>query len=296
MSFVREGSRVGATRWLSRWLLAVPLFCGAGCLSCLHPAKPSEQMLETCHSVPPLGRNHVYIFFVGNLDPLNCANLTGVRDCLQSLGFIKTYYGQAYHVCWFKNELCRLHEEDPAARFVLIGHGCGANVANALAWKVAEQDIHIDLLVYLDASRLDFRCERPGNVEKVVHISGTYCVSRRKNLNDVENIHLDNAGCLGAATHPQTLDLLTEELTHVACRVPINLPAEPSEMPNPETAPTPRPVVPQPTSSRDEWDFLKPVVTLHRQPPDLGFGKADAQAGNPKSHSVMKPQSDPPSE
>lgn len=287
---------MSAARWrleMSRWLLAAHLLAGAGCLSCLNPVKPpAPELLETCHSVPTLGRNHVFIFFIGSLDPLDCANLSGVRDYVQSIGFIKTYYGQAYHACWFKSEMRRLHEEDPTARFVLIGHGVGANTAHDLAKTLEKDDIPIDLLVYVDGTRLDNRCRRAKNVARVVHISGTYCLSAKRNLRGVENIHVHEAGCFGAATHPQTLDLLAEELTQVASRVPIALPPESTEAPNPEIAPTPRPVVPQPTKARDEWDFLKPVASLQRSTQPA----AEPRENTVQTHSVSKPKQDNPKE
>lgn len=279
---------------LGRWLLAAHLLSAAGCLCCLNSVSPpSAETLETCHAVPCLGRNHVYIFFLGSLDPLDCANLSGVRDYLHKLGFIKTYYGQVYHVCWFKSEMRRIHKEDPAARFVLVGHGVGANTAHALAGELQEDDIDIDLLVYVDGTRLDKRCRQPKNVSKIIHVSGTYCLSPKKNLRDVENIHLQKAGCFGAATHPQTLDVLAEELTQVAARVPVTLPPDPRQLPSPEEqAPTPRPVVPPAAAARDEWDFLKPVASLSHRSPSVGSPDDPVQATkqNASPHSVLKPK------
>src|SRR4051794_40666540 len=91
-------------------VLAASLTCAAsGCMSCFNPvAPPQADWLSTCHALPHLERNRVYVFLMNGLDPVNCCNLTGVRDCLQTLGFIKTYYGQPFHYWWFASEIRRL--------------------------------------------------------------------------------------------------------------------------------------------------------------------------------------------
>src|SRR5439155_11479436 len=113
----------------------------------------------------------VHVFLIHGMDPLDFANLSGVRDYIQSLGFIKTHYGQLYHLWEFKKELRRVHEEDPEARFVLIGFSFGANMVRELANAVKQDGIVIDLLVYLGGNTLENTPpNRPDHVLHIVNI------------------------------------------------------------------------------------------------------------------------------
>src|SRR5262249_17790655 len=62
-----------------------------GCLSFVHPldAKPAERG-AACAALHPCARNRVHLFFIDGLNPLDVANLKGVRDYVQCLGFLKT--------------------------------------------------------------------------------------------------------------------------------------------------------------------------------------------------------------
>src|SRR6266571_8540722 len=110
--------RQGWLRGLAGCALALALLCGPGCLSCTHPIDPpQEDCTAHCLAVPDCCKDHVYIFLINGLDPLEYANLRGVRGHLYALGFSQTYYAQLYHGHSIKKEVCRLHEEDPDARF-----------------------------------------------------------------------------------------------------------------------------------------------------------------------------------
>lgn len=259
-------SRRSWRQWLGRWLLAGGLAGTPGCLSCLNPVEPPQpEVLESCHGLHKCGRGKVYIFLVNSVDPLNCCNLTGVRDYLRALGFYKTYYGQLYHTPWFKSEICRIHKEDPDARFVLVGFSLGGEMARSLAECLKDDDVHLDLLMYVNCKTLgDGSGCKPDNVARVVNVSADHlALWKAEDIDGAENIHLPDACHFGAPTHPLTLETLTRELIQVAASVPVLVPPAPA--PPPETAPTPRPVKPQVSETRDEWDFLKPVTTLTRR-------------------------------
>src|SRR4051794_38610689 len=103
--------RQASVRVFAIWIVASSLTLKLGCFSYLHPVPPPQpEMLECCRSIPKAGKSHVYIFLMNGLDPVNCANLTGVRDFLLALGFNKTYYGQLYHYYWYKSEVCKIHQ------------------------------------------------------------------------------------------------------------------------------------------------------------------------------------------
>src|SRR5262249_53626213 len=117
-----------------------------------HPVPvPGVAMIEHCRSLPKSTRNHVYIFLMNGVDPLGFSNLSGVRDYLLQLGFIKTYYGQCYHKVWFADEIRGIHQEDPYARFVLIGFSSGADKMRCLARTVQDEGVRVDLLICLGA-------------------------------------------------------------------------------------------------------------------------------------------------
>lgn len=281
---------MGKRRWqlLGRGLLLAGLAGAPGCLSCFHPIEPPcPELLESCRSLPRRGRGHVYIFFVDGIDPTNCANLTGVRDYVQALGFIKTYYGQCFHALWFRSEIRRLHQEDPDARFVLVGFCVGANTVRSLAHSVLADNIFIDLVVYLDGNTLqNVPSNRPENATRVVNILADGCIWNGVQIEGADNHCLKDTGHFGTPSHQLTLETLAQELAQVAALVPVAEPPETAPLPSSETAPTPRPVKPRSSDARDEWDFLKPVTSLSRRAPQLSQ-RPSAPEG--RQHSVLKP-------
>jgi hypothetical protein len=255
-------------RFLAKWLLALGLASQAGCLSCMHPVEPPEPHFgDVCQTVPVGCRNHVHVFLMNGLDPINYGNLTGLRDYVQDLGFSKTYYGQLYHAGWFEKEIRRLHQEDPDARVVLIGFSLGVQEMHSVAKDLSAEGIPIDLLVFLSGNHpVAFMPEnRPANVHRVVNILASGSMKAYGVREYAENVRLpEDTWHFGSPTHPYTLEKLSEELAALALTVPLReivRPAQPSD----EEAPTPRPIKPPSRKSSDEWDFLKPVSFLQRE-------------------------------
>ena len=260
------------------------LLAQTGCLSFCHPINPPvPEDVATCQELPHLCRDHVYVFFIHGMDPLDFADLNGVCNYVQSLGFIKTYYGQLYHTIYFRNEVRRIHERDPEARFALVGFSFGANMVRYVANAVRADDINIDLLVYLGGNTLtNSEEDRPPNVARIVNILATGWIWNGATLDNAENINYDNVWHFGSPTHPQTLDVLARELRDVACRVPIVERLDTPE--NPE--PTPRPVVQQTsTAPPDDWDFLTASAEIPDPP---------TKPAPPKLHSRNPKQSEKP--
>jgi hypothetical protein len=238
-----------------------------GCCQLHAIAPPDPEWVEPCQVTPLGARNHVYIFFVHGLDPLNCANLSGVRDYVQGLGFNKTYYGQLYHTAQFEREMRSIHANDPDARFVLIGFSLGANMVRNIAQAVKPDGIGIDLLVYLGGNTLkDAPRDRPENAARVINILAQGCVWNGATLEGAENVQVRQVGHFGSPTHPYTLQTLARELAALAATVPVVPPPEPP-LPPGEEAPTPRPLTGSSDGPRDEWDFLKPVPHLGKRMP-----------------------------
>ncbi len=244
--------RLGRALWLAGMLAAA-----SGCLSLCHPVDfPSPERAAPSAAVPQCARNHVHIFLIHGLDPLDFANLEGVTAYCQQLGYIKTHYGQLYHLWKFKKDLRKVHEEDRDARFVLIGFSFGANMVRELANAVKDDGIVIDLLVYLGGNTLENTPpNQPDHVIHIVNILATGCIWNGCTMDRADNRHYDNVWHFGSPTHPQTLDLLGRELAVVASRVPVRLPTAPPLTPEDEL-PRPRPLAPQ----GEELPAPRPVV------------------------------------
>lgn len=251
-------------RVLGRALLALGLAGGPGCLSFVHPIDHGcPELVEACRVQPKCARDHVHVFFVHGMDPFDCANLEGVRDYVNALGFHKTYYGQLYHTWQFEKALCEVHRADPEARFVLVGFSFGANMARNIAQEAKKDGILIDLLVYLGGNTLkDTPGDQPENVCRILNVlAASGCIWNGDTMRRAENIEVPGVWHFGSPSHPCTLRALARELAEVAARVPVAAPAAPAPA-WPEAAPTPRPVTSQKPAPRDEWDFLKPASHL----------------------------------
>jgi pimeloyl-ACP methyl ester carboxylesterase len=249
---------------------------GPGCMPFLHPVGPplKEHFAETA-CLPQAARDHVHIFFIHGMDPFDWANLAGVREYLHALGYIKTHYGQIYHVWEFENDLRRVHQEDPDARFVLIGFSFGANMARNVAIDANTEHIPIDLLVYLGGNTLkDCPEDKPENALHIVNILATGCVWNGDHLEGADNLNYGDVWHFGSPSHPKTLDVLAEELVKVTARVQVVV-HEPPPFVFGEAAPTPRPVVPLRPGPRDQWDFLKPAPPGELTPPPREMQKPE---------------------
>ncbi len=202
-----------------RGLVSAALVSSTGCMSYLHPIPPiAPEVVSSCKTeLSPCARSHVYVFFVHGLDPLDYANLSGVRDYVNELGFPKTYYGQLYHKSHFEKEIRTIHADDPEAHFVLVGFSMGAAVVRSMANSAKEEGIAIDLLVYLGGNTLGNKeRDQPDNVARVVNILATGCIFNGAWMDRAENLNLTDVYHFGSPTHPETLALLTRELSAIA--------------------------------------------------------------------------------
>jgi len=228
-----------------------------------HPVDSAKiEQTAACLTLPAGCRDHVYVFFVHGMDPLNYANMTGVRDYVNELGFGKTYLGQMYHAPYFDREIHRIAREDSEARFVLIGFSFGANLVRDLAISAHKDDIPIDLLIYLGGNTLENRPkDQPENVGRIINILAAGLIWHGDTLDRAENIQEPDVWHFGSPTHTHTLNALARELAEVASRVTVVERSFP--VPQEEVAPTPRPIPAKNGGPSDEWDFLKPATHLN---------------------------------
>jgi hypothetical protein len=234
-------------RLLGLSVFAAACLASAGCLG-IHPIEaPGPEVHVACKAFPPCCRDHVYVFIVHGMDPFDWANLTGLRDYIQALGFRKTYYGQMYHTHKFEKEMRRIREEDPCARFVLIGFSFGANLVRRMANSAKDDNIPIDLMVYYGGNTLKNEAyDQPDNTARIINILASGCIWNGAWMDRAENIHETDVWHFGTPSHPYSLEVLERELTDVASHV-VTVDDGPA---------------PPPASRSGEWDFLKPVSRL----------------------------------
>jgi pimeloyl-ACP methyl ester carboxylesterase len=264
-------------RWLRRLgplaLAGLALTMGQGCLSFVHSldAPPKEQIARA-EMIPAPSRNRVHIFLIHGMDPLDLANLNGLSEYIHQLGYLKTHYGQFYHLWEFKKEMRRIHEHDPQARFVLIGFSFGANMARELANAVKDDGIGIDLLIYLGGNTLENTPRtQPDHVVRVVNILAAGCIWNGAQLDRAENLHFTNVLHFGSPTHPRTRELLARELAVVAARIPYEDKTPPLPPELEEEIPRPRRVTPEQLRQMSsqlspEWNYLSPRSAVGEPP------------------------------
>jgi hypothetical protein len=275
---------------LARWLVAAGLTTGAGCLAYLNPVEPPcAELVEPCKALPRCCRQHVHIFLVGGCDLLNCGNLTGTREYLLSLGYHQVWHGHPYSILAFDREIRRLHQCDPDARFVIVGYGAGCHFARALACGVKSDDIQIDVLAFLDgnAKLLALHGSKPENVTRFISLQADHLLTGPCPVRDADSVTIDTPWHFGVPTHEQTLHLLALEIADAAASVPCVMAAEHDS--EPESAPTPRPVVPRHSSVPDAWDFLKPMTHL----PPLPAANVTAPEATATTTPTPKPTAKP---
>src|SRR5947209_15827084 len=122
----------------------------------------------------------------------------------------------------FEKEMCRIHEEDPNCRFVLVGFSFGANMVRYLANSARDDGIPIDLLVYFGGNTLKNEAyDQPENAARVVNILASGAVWNGAWMDRAENIHETDVYHFGSPSHPYSVELLTRELGEVASPVPV---------------------------------------------------------------------------
>jgi pimeloyl-ACP methyl ester carboxylesterase len=268
---VRRAAGIRGSGWRGYALaLGVCAVLGSGCLRFVNPIPPPPPAVqETNQSIPKEARDHVYIFFINGLDPVYLGNLIGLRDYVQSLGYSRTYFGQAFHALWFAREIRRLRQEDAEARIAVVGFSLGTNVGRGLAQALQEEGVSLDLLVCLSSNNLiDFSHERPANVARYIDI---LVQSQEVPPEDpfTERYNLLDCWHFGAPAHPATREVLQRELALLASSVPLPAAPLPPAPFGPEPLPAPRSLpTPPGQAAADSWDLLLPVPQL-RTPPDV---------------------------
>lgn len=255
-------------------LAALSLATGPGCLSFVHPLDgPPKEQIVLGEKIPAPCRNHVHIFLLHGLDPLDMANLYGLTEYIQQEGYLKTHYGQFYHLWEFKKEIRRLHKEEPKTRFVVIGFSLGSFMAQELVNAVKKDGVSIDLLVYVGGFILhNSPRSQPENVARIFNILSADDGLLGPRMDRADNIRYGDVWHFGLPTHPKTRAMLARELAVVAARVPYVEKVPPLSPELEDDIPRPRRLSPeelrQMTSQvPSEWSFLTSRSATGDPPP-----------------------------
>jgi hypothetical protein len=186
---------------------------------------------------------------VNGVTPDCGSGLTGLRDKLACQGFAKVYYGQLCHAPWLAHEMRKVHEDDPEARFVLVGYDVGGSIAARLARDAADAGIPVDALVLLDPT--DDRGTTDPRVRTILLYSGAGAPQAAGS----ETIAVPDAGHFTLPTHPSTVSLVCDLMTESAGRVPTPQPVPVTEWSYEFAPPGLRTPAPGPNDDPD-WHFL----------------------------------------
>lgn len=165
--------------------------------------------------------SHVYVYFIHGLDPCDYANLRGVEQYCQDLGFTNTVYVTLHQGSDVVSHVRCTKANDPQARIVIYGYSAGAAVAKRAVNKLHDYDgIDVDLLIYVSGIVLiDTQSTRPEYVGKIIHILDGGKVIPGMQLTGAENYRFTDVWHFGTPMHPRTLAILKTELEREASLV-----------------------------------------------------------------------------
>lgn len=245
-----------------RWPVAVCvglLLAGSGCVNCGYQVCRPALTAGPYAEVPLCDRREVYLVMVNGLTPACPAGLDGLRRQLADRGFTKVYSGELCHVWWLWQEVKRLHEEEPSARFVVLGYDFGCGPAASLVQDAIEKQMPVDGLVLLNpvGASADCGCRVP----TIVIRSGTEAPP----LPQAECVCVPESSHFTLPSKPQTVEVVYGLLKDSAARVE-HLPDIDEGMLLYDGAPPPRQLpLPGPEQSGD-WLFLHDRAGTHTVP------------------------------
>jgi pimeloyl-ACP methyl ester carboxylesterase len=207
-------------------------------LGFLHPLPALEpDVNQVCRSLPQRDKDHVYVFLINGLDPLYLANLNGLCAYLRALGFAQAEVGQMTSSSAFRDKIRQVRLSDPQARIALIGFSAGAYFAQGAVQTLKNENISIDLLIYIGADMIrEGERAQPANVQRVVNITGHgFLLSgydlffNGTALPGARNVRLP-ARHFALPSRPETLQIVVEELVALIYQdpIPVDRSAEPA--------------------------------------------------------------------
>ena len=190
----------------------------AGCAMRIEP-----RLLTEVQALSASQRDRVRLYFLNSpIDPLHLGRLPQLRDAITAAGFTHSRYVAVADGARLARAVRRVHQEDPAARIVLIAWSGASLAAWDAAADLAENGITVDRIAYLDSNWIKTRIRKrghPANVGRVI------LVYRRNNpppggVTDAVLHVIPTSDHLGVPAHARTAEALIEELIELASSSP----------------------------------------------------------------------------
>src|SRR5437867_2460531 len=106
------------------------LLAGSGCMTCGSKGYGLAREAGPDCDVPTCQRSQVYVFVIGDMNPVHMLALESFREQLNRQGYAKVATGQTVHASWMAAEMRRIWNAEPDAVFVVIGaEGAAATAA-----------------------------------------------------------------------------------------------------------------------------------------------------------------------
>jgi hypothetical protein len=277
-----------------RWAVAAvvaTLLAGSGCVCCHHQAcKVARDVAPDC-PLPAADRQRVYLFMVNGLTPNTPIGLDGLRDQVNRQGFAKVACGELFHVPWMAAEIRRIHDEDPAARFVLLGYDVGGPAAARLAADARARGVPVDAVVLIDPIG---NVDPTGGPQRVVLLSSS---DPPPAVTHTESVTLPGVGHFKLPTHPKSVAAVTQTLTDAAGRIDDGGIVTPDFDWTYEHAPPARPITAPGPDAPAEWNFLLDLPGNHTDaltpvdaPRIVGPAPSRGLAPGLQNYSVTRPR------
>jgi pimeloyl-ACP methyl ester carboxylesterase len=306
---------------LASWLLCCPSsyaqdYPSSGLGTYIHPLNvPYASLDEQSQAIPEAQRDQVHFFVINGFDPLYVANLNGMAEYIQSLGFRNTRLFLLAQSSAAGDEIRAVRQQAPSARIILMGYSWGTNAARSIANQLSNENIYIDSLIYLGGDTImNVPQSRPGNVGNVLNITGNGLIFlggnlyyKGDNIGGADNRRLAVRHML-LPSRREAIEWISQEVIRVAQETPVSAQptkAAPAE-PTPPSIPAKDPTVPTPTEPTQPKLPLEPASRVPADQAPTAPAKAPAteqaptvEPYNPEPAadpaSPVSPQVSPPS-
>ena len=180
---------------------------------------PVETTIEH-RSLSPVSnlQNHIFLYLIHGLDPLDWADLNGVVRHCNNLGYHNVKLVQHHEGNAVIEHAVAAKSTDSQARMVIFGFSAGAASTRRVVRLLHEcHGINVDVVLYTGGIiLLDTPYSRPEYVGKIIHILDGGRLIPGVPLTGAENHRFTDVWHFGTPTHPQTLSILDRELSRLS--------------------------------------------------------------------------------
>jgi hypothetical protein len=200
--------------------LAVWAVSSVGCTTCRYHACEPALRHEPCEEDPILPKHKTYAVLVNGGDVLGFGKFAKMQHRLNEAGFAMVYYGQVYHGGMIERELRDVFGRDADTRFVIVGYGEGAAVAESLASRLTAGGLPVDAVVHLAPVRTSVSVSSPSSVKRLVfYPEGATTIG---SVPDADGTVLPGIGHYDVPLHPVVVSAVLNLMRDSAGRVPVN--------------------------------------------------------------------------